>query len=119
VTINRIVVLVAAIFALLGAAAPIIADADWQSTVGIVTGILALVKLVDRWLKGWQAHEDRAHWRENSPAPAEIPAVFSDLVEQVRAAAASSPADRELQAVVTLQPKQLRELAAHDLEVVA
>ena len=65
-TVNRIDVLVAAICALLGAAAPIIADADWTTTVGIVTGILTLVKLVDRWLQGWQAHEERTHWRENA-----------------------------------------------------
>jgi hypothetical protein len=57
VPINRIVALVAALIALAGGLLPVILNADWQSSAGILVAIAAVVKVADRWLIGWQNHE--------------------------------------------------------------
>lgn len=56
---NRIAVVVAAAITLALAALPVVADMDWTSTAGIVAGIVAVLGIVQKWLDGWQKHEDR------------------------------------------------------------
>lgn len=64
---NRIAVYLTAIAALAGGAAPIVADLDLSSTAGVVAGLAALTAVVDRWLKGWQSHEEREWVARHEP----------------------------------------------------
>jgi len=56
---NRIAVYITAVAALLAAAAPVVADMDISSTVGVVGGVVALAGVVATWLVGWQKYEER------------------------------------------------------------
>jgi len=56
---NRIAVYMVAAAALIGGLAPVVADLDLNSTLGIAAGLAALVAVVNRWLIGWQQHEAR------------------------------------------------------------
>jgi hypothetical protein len=50
---NRLAVYFAGIAALLGAAIPVIANFDWESTVGVLGGLAALATVVSVWLVNW------------------------------------------------------------------
>ena len=54
---NRIATVLAVITGIATAVAPVLANADWQSTAGIVAGGLAAVLAILKWLDGWQKHE--------------------------------------------------------------
>ena len=56
---NRIAVYLTAAAALLGGLAPVVADLDIDSTVGIAAGLAALTGIVWKWLEGWQKYEER------------------------------------------------------------
>lgn len=56
-TPNRVAVLLTSVAALLGGLAPVVANMDVTSTVGIVAGIGGVVAVVNKWLTGWQRHE--------------------------------------------------------------
>lgn len=56
-TPNRIAVYITAFAGLLSALAPIVADLDLTSTVGIVGSLAAVAAVVHKWLDGWQQHE--------------------------------------------------------------
>lgn len=63
-TLNRVVAVASVVVSLALAVLPVLADMDWSSTAGIVAGIVALLGVTDRWLKGWQQFENqigRAH----------------------------------------------------------
>jgi cytochrome c oxidase assembly factor CtaG len=56
---NRVAVYMTSAAGLLTAAAPIVADLDTSDVVGMASGLAAIVAVVDRFLRGWQRHEDR------------------------------------------------------------
>jgi protein-S-isoprenylcysteine O-methyltransferase Ste14 len=56
---NRIAVYLAAFVGLGTALAPIIADADWTSTAGIIAGGGIILGAIATWLRGWQLFEAR------------------------------------------------------------
>lgn len=60
-SLNRIVALVGAIAALVLGLAPVITNADWTSTAGMITAAGAITAVVHKFLDGWQK------W-ENNPA---------------------------------------------------
>lgn len=51
---NRIAAIVAVLAGVLGAVAPLIADLDTSSVAGVIAGLVAIVAVVDRFLKGSQ-----------------------------------------------------------------
>ena len=59
---NRIAVYLTGIAGLLTAVAPAVASLDTTSAVGAFVGFAGIVQIVDRYLKGWQAHEERQHY---------------------------------------------------------
>ena len=56
---NRIVAVAAALISLALAVLPVVANMDWKSTAGVIAGIIAVLGIVQKWLEGWQMHEDR------------------------------------------------------------
>lgn len=75
-TLNRVVAVASVVVSLALAVLPVLADMDWSSTAGIVAGILALLAVTDRWLKGWQQFENRAAVTDPArdlPRPVERP----------------------------------------------
>lgn len=56
---NRVAVWLTAAAALCAGLAPVVADLDVSSTVGVVAAIASVTAVVDRWLKGWQSYEAR------------------------------------------------------------
>lgn len=56
---NRIAVYLTTIAALLTALAPLVANLDLTSTVGILGGLGGIVLVVRKWLEGWQHYEAR------------------------------------------------------------
>lgn len=54
---NRVAVYLTSIAALCAGLAPAVADLDLTSTAGVLVGLLGIVKVVDKWLDGWQAFE--------------------------------------------------------------
>lgn len=54
---NRIVALAGAIVTLILALLPVIADFDWRSTTGVVAGIIAVLGIVQQFLRGWSNWE--------------------------------------------------------------
>jgi hypothetical protein len=56
-SLNRIVAVASGVLSLGLAVLPVIADMDWRSTAGIIAGIIAVLKLTDRWLEGWSRYE--------------------------------------------------------------
>lgn len=71
---NRIAVYLTALAALLAALAPVVADLDWTSTAGVIAGLLAIAKIVDTWLKGWQQYEALSSDVLSDPDLAEVTA---------------------------------------------
>jgi hypothetical protein len=59
---NRVAVYLTSLAGLLAALAPVVADLDLTSTVGIVGGLGGVVLVVRKWLEGWQKHEERAFY---------------------------------------------------------
>lgn len=56
---NRVAVYLTAAGGLATALAPAVAGLDMTSTAGVIAGFAGVAAVVDRWLKGWQAHEYR------------------------------------------------------------
>lgn len=54
---NRLAVYLTAAAGLLEGLALVVAQADVTTTVGAVGAFLGVVKVVDKWLDGWQAYE--------------------------------------------------------------
>ena len=50
---NRLAVYISAAVALLAGLAPLIGNLDWESTAGIVAGLLAILPIVYKWLDNW------------------------------------------------------------------
>lgn len=58
-TPNRIVALATAVLSLCVAVLPAIANLDWTSTAGLLTGLAGVCAVALKWLDGWQKHEGR------------------------------------------------------------
>lgn len=56
---NRIAIYAFALAALVGGLAPVWADLDWESTIGVITAIGTLATVLYKWLDGWQGYEER------------------------------------------------------------
>lgn len=56
---NRVVAIAATIISLALAVLPVAANMDWTSTAGILAGVIAVLGVTQKWLEGWQKHEDR------------------------------------------------------------
>lgn len=56
---NRMAIYLTALAGLATAIAPAVAGMDTSSTAGVIAGFLGIAATVDRFLKGWQAHEAR------------------------------------------------------------
>lgn len=69
---NRIAVYLTGAAALAGGLAPAVADLDVTSTAGIAAGLAVLFGVVDRWLRGWQGHEERSSWQDQHRFMAEL-----------------------------------------------
>lgn len=59
---NRVVAVAGALISLALALLPVIANFDWRSTAGAIAGIVAVLGIVQKFLDGWQAHEERV-WK--------------------------------------------------------
>jgi uncharacterized transporter YbjL len=73
-TPNRIVALIVALLGLVAGALPALADLDWQSTAGVVSGAVVVLGVAVKWLEGWQAYEAT---QPAQSAAAAHPAVYS------------------------------------------
>jgi cytochrome c oxidase assembly factor CtaG len=56
---NRIAVYLTSVAALLTAVAPVVANLDLTSTIGLVGGLGAVALVVKQWLAGWAKYEER------------------------------------------------------------
>lgn len=56
---NRIAVYFTALAALAAGLAPVVANLDLTSTVGVIGGVGALALVVSVWLNGWAKYEER------------------------------------------------------------
>ena len=56
---NRVAVYLTTAAGLATAVAPAVADLDTTSAGSLAVGFAGIVLVVDRFLKGWQAHEER------------------------------------------------------------
>jgi hypothetical protein len=56
---NRIAIYLTAIAGLLTALAPVVADLDTSSTVGILGGLAAVTVVAREFLVGWRQYEER------------------------------------------------------------
>lgn len=63
---NRAALILGSVAALLGGAAPLVADMDWESTAGVIAGVIALATYVNNFVTGWQKHEEREFFAENA-----------------------------------------------------
>jgi hypothetical protein len=89
---NRLALYIGGAVALLGALAPIISDADWESTAGIIAAIGAVTALVWKFLAGWQAYEQNPdagfpELSEAEPIEDDFDQATATVPEEVRAAA--------------------------------
>lgn len=58
---NRVVAIAGAVISLALAVLPVVLNFDWTSTAGCIAGIIAILGIVQSWLKGWQEHEARLY----------------------------------------------------------
>lgn len=76
---NRIAVYFTAVAALAAGLAPVVANLDLTSTVGVIGGLGALAAVVSVWLNGWAKYEERIALEpvldEQSKAPGQNPGV--------------------------------------------
>lgn len=56
---NRVAVYLTALAGLAGALAPVVANLDTRSTVGVLGGLATILTVAVKWLDGWQKHEAR------------------------------------------------------------
>jgi protein-S-isoprenylcysteine O-methyltransferase Ste14 len=56
---NRVVATATAVLGLVAALAPVVADLDWTSTLGVVAGVGVVAAAALKWLDGWQKYEER------------------------------------------------------------
>lgn len=54
---NRVASYLTALAALAGALAPVVANLDLTSTLGMLGALAAIVATLREWLKGWRAYE--------------------------------------------------------------
>lgn len=64
---SRIAVYLAALAALAGGLAPVVANLDWSSTAGVLTAVVAIAGVVAKWLDG------RAKWESGGTNPRDLP----------------------------------------------
>ena len=84
---NRLAVYLTAGAGLLAALAPIVADLDWESTAGVVAGVLAITGVVSVWLNNWGKWE-RGEGSGTVPVDEEPPDEFDEtMAEPIPAAA--------------------------------
>lgn len=65
---NRIAVYLTGLAGLCTALAPVIADLDIESTVGLVGGFAGIAAVVHKWLQGWQNYEERTDLLSQDPS---------------------------------------------------
>jgi hypothetical protein len=56
-TPNRTVAVVSALISLALGILPVVGNFDWQSTAGVIAGIVAVLGVTQKWLDGWIKHE--------------------------------------------------------------
>ena len=56
---NRVVAGATAVLGLVAALAPVVADLDWTSTLGVIAGVGVVAAAAVKWLDGWQKFEER------------------------------------------------------------
>lgn len=56
---NRIAVYTTAVAALCAGLAPVVANLDIESTIGVIGGIGAIAAVVSTWLYNWGKYEER------------------------------------------------------------
>lgn len=57
--VNRVVAVLTALLGVAAAIAPVAADMDWTSTIGVITGVGVVAAAALKWLDGWQKAEAR------------------------------------------------------------
>lgn len=58
---SRVAVYLAALAALAGGLAPVVANLDWSSTAGVIAAVVAIAGVVAKWLDG------RSKWETTPP----------------------------------------------------
>jgi hypothetical protein len=58
---NRVAAVAAAVISLALGVLPVIGNFDWTSTAGAIAGIVAVLTVTQKWLDGYQKHEQRDH----------------------------------------------------------
>lgn len=66
---NRVALYLTSLAGLGAAVAPVVADLDLTSTIGVIGGLAAILGVVRKWLEGWQAHEEREAFPPVLPPP--------------------------------------------------
>ena len=90
---NRMAVYVSGVVALLAGLAPLIGNLDWESTAGVVAGLLAILAVVYKWLDNWGKWE---RGEGNALLPGELEDDFDEdnaepIPPEVAAAAEADP----------------------------
>jgi hypothetical protein len=68
VSANRVVAVFSSLVSLGLAVLPVVGNFDWQSTGGVVAGIVAVLGVTNKWLDGWQKFEhDQRRARQQPP----------------------------------------------------
>lgn len=75
---NRIAVYLTAAAALLAGLLPLVGNLDWQSTAGVIAGLIAILGVAIKWLDGWQKYEQRSE-----PEAPELDDEFSEQDAEV------------------------------------
>jgi putative exporter of polyketide antibiotics len=78
---NRIVALTSAVIVLLLGLLPVVADADWTTTAGVIAAIVGLLGVVLKWLDGWQKWEERQDLAPAQPVADQATLVHGPLGE--------------------------------------
>jgi hypothetical protein len=63
-SLNRVVSIASVVLSLALAVLPVLADLDWTSTAGVIAGIVAILGVTQKWLTGWQLHENGSRQAE-------------------------------------------------------
>jgi hypothetical protein len=81
---NRLALYLGTAVAIIAGIIPIVTNADWESTGGIIAALLAIVALLDRWLKGWQMYEpELTHGEPADPlADVDPEPLLEDFIEE-------------------------------------
>ena len=92
--LNRVVAVLVFLTGLAGAVAIPLLDADLTTTAGIIAAVVATAATANRFLIGWQLHEQRVA----SPgyADAELGAAIPDVTSPPKLVVFPDPEDQEL-----------------------